>query len=247
MVRQRSGVIMVIAVLVLLLSAGVTSAAAQYANDLDRRLAVEQYHLGLEKMKAGAFEQAAAAFIRAIRHDKNQPLAYYALGQAYAARQRWDDAIQAYAGGISALRAAGRYAPEQYGVVDNRTDVAFREARTVGNRSADPSNALGRSASAVSVSDRIRNTGLQQGRSFEADFSLAIGTAFFHAGKLLEAENEWRYAVSLHPELGEAWNNLAALYAQTGHKAPALEALRAAQKAGHQVDAALVKTINDMK
>jgi Tfp pilus assembly protein PilF len=60
------------------------SASAQYANDVDRRLAIEQYHLGLDKMKAGAFEQAAAAFLRAIRHDRNQPLAYYALGQAYA-------------------------------------------------------------------------------------------------------------------------------------------------------------------
>jgi tetratricopeptide (TPR) repeat protein len=238
---------MVILVLVLLFAAGVSSVSAQYANDLDRRLAVEQYHLGLDKMKAGAFDQAAAAFIRAIHHDKNQPLAYYALGQAYAARQRWDDAIQAYAAGISALRAAGRYAPEQFGNVDNRTDVAFREARAAGNRSADPANMLGRSASALTLADRIRNTALQQGRSFEADFSLAAGTAFFHAGKLSEAENEWRYAVSLHPELGEAWNNLAALYAQTGHKAPALEALRAAQKAGHPVDPALVKSINEMK
>ena len=194
-------------------------------------------------MKAGAFEQAAAAFLRAIRHDKNPPLAYYALGQAYAARERYEDAIHAYAAGIEALRAAGRYAPEQLGNVDNRTDVASRESRAAGNRSANASGGV----SSASVTDRLRNTALQGGRSFEAEFSLAAGSAFFHLGKLSEAENEWRYAVSLHPELGEAWNNLAALYAQTGHKAPALEALRAAQKAGHQVDAALVKTINDMK
>jgi tetratricopeptide (TPR) repeat protein len=126
-------------------------------------------------------------------------------------------------------------------------DVAFREARALGNRSADSSNNMGRTASIVSLSDRMRNTALQDGRSFEADFAQAIGTAFFRLGKLAEAESEWRYAVSLRPELGEAWNNLAALYAQTGHKAPALEAVRAAKKAGYAVDPGLEKSITAMK
>jgi tetratricopeptide (TPR) repeat protein len=236
---------MVILLLVLVLIAA-APASAQYANDVNRRVAVEEYHLGLEKMKAGAFDQAAAAFIRAIRHDKNQPLAYYALGQAHAARERWDLAIEAYAAGIEALRTAGLYVKEQTGNVDNREDVVSRESRALNTRTPDASGTSMRSASIVSLEDRVERTALQQGRSFEAEFSLAAGTALYRAGRLAEAENEWRYAVSLNPESGDTWNNLAALYAETGHKAPALEALRAAHKAGYKVDPALEKKINAM-
>lgn len=236
---------MKVAALLLLIVAA--PASAQYANDVDRRLAIEEYHFGLQKMDAGAYEQAAAAFLRAIRHDRNLPIAYYALGQAHAARQRWDYAIEAYAGGIEALHSLDLYNVLQRGNNDNRIDVALREQAMLNNRSADPLGMSVRSGSIVSLSDRLRDTAHQQGRSFEAEFSLAAGNAFFHAGRFAEAENEWRYAVSLRPELGEAWNNLAALYVQHALKGPAEESLNAAKKAGFKVDPNLEKQIREMK
>jgi tetratricopeptide (TPR) repeat protein len=57
-------------------------------------------------MEAGAYEQAAAAFLRSISRDKNLPIAYYGLGQAYMARERYDDAVVAFVHAIDSLPPA---------------------------------------------------------------------------------------------------------------------------------------------
>jgi Flp pilus assembly protein TadD len=60
------------------------------------------------------------------------------------------------------------------------------------------------------------------------------------------AEREWKAAVAANPRLGEAHNNLAALYATTGRKAQAQDAVNQAEKAGYRVNPRLKADIGAM-
>jgi tetratricopeptide (TPR) repeat protein len=206
-----------------------------------RREALAEYRLGVQRLEAGAYDQAAAAFLRAIIHNRNLPIAYYGLGQAYAARQRYDDAIVAYVYAIDSLSAANLYEEDrQPSLQQHRSDLTIREVRAAAAplvAGTDPQSGI------ASAADRVTRAARLQGRSFEADIALALGNALFHAGRLSEAEGEWRRAVELRPDLGEAWNNLAALYLQTGFKAPAEEAVSAAERAGYRVSPELQEDI----
>jgi hypothetical protein len=53
--------------------------------------------------------------------------------------------------------------------------------------------------------------------------------------------------VTLRPDFGEAWNNLAALYAQGQMKDRAVEAITAVQGTGFTADPRLVAQIREMK
>jgi Flp pilus assembly protein TadD len=69
-----------------------------------------------------------------------------------------------------------------------------------------------------------------------AELSLALGSAYFRSGDLVAAEREWKTAVSVNKRLGEAHNNLAALYAMTGRKAEAQQAVKNAERSGFRVN-----------
>jgi Flp pilus assembly protein TadD len=79
-----------------------------------------------------------------------------------------------------------------------------------------------------------------------SELSLALGSAYFRTGQLEDAEREWRSAVDVNPGMGEAHNNLAALYAMTGRKPQAEAALKAAEKARFRVNPQLKEDIRKM-
>jgi tetratricopeptide (TPR) repeat protein len=160
-----------------------------------RQSALDEFDSGMKRMRAGAFDQAAAAFLRSIVRDRTMSIAYYALGHAYLARARFNDAIAAYARCLEALRL----------------DPA----------DGDP--------------------------TLEPEVWLALGSAQFLDRRLAEAEASWHKSLRLRTDLGEAWNNLAALYAQTRAKSRAVEALTAARKSGVAPDPRLVAEIERMK
>jgi Flp pilus assembly protein TadD len=60
------------------------------------------------------------------------------------------------------------------------------------------------------------------------------------------AEREWKAAVAVNPRLGEAHNNLAALYAMSKRKQEAEDAVRAAERAGYRVHPQLKDDIRRM-
>jgi len=87
----------------------------------------------------------------------------------------------------------------------------------------------------ISDLERTKQTGRL---SFEApaELSLALGSAYFRSGNLPEAERRWKEAIDANAKLGEAHNNLAALYAMTGRKAEAQEAVKNAERSGFRVN-----------
>ena len=66
--------------------------------------------------------------------------------------------------------------------------------------------------------------------------SLALGSAYFRSDALPDAEREYRAAIEVDPKLGEAHNNLAVVYMQTGRHAEADAEIKVAEKAGFRVN-----------
>ena len=72
-----------------------------------------------------------------------------------------------------------------------------------------------------------------------AEFSLALGSAYFRAGQLEDAEREYREAIKASPKMGEAHNNLAVVCMMTGrHELAEAEIKAAVQEAA---DAAILR------
>ena len=62
-----------------------------------------------------------------------------------------------------------------------------------------------------------------------------------------QAEFEWKAALEVNPKLGEAHNNLAVVYLQTGRFAEAEAAIKAAEKAGFRVNPQLKEDVRKAK
>jgi Tfp pilus assembly protein PilF len=75
--------------------------------------------------------------------------------------------------------------------------------------------------------------------------SLALGSAYFRAGKLADAEQEYKAAIAADPGTGEAHSNLAVVYLETGRYDEAEKAVKAAEKAGFRVNPQLKQDIKD--
>jgi Tfp pilus assembly protein PilF len=65
--------------------------------------------------------------------------------------------------------------------------------------------------------------------------SLALGSAYFRAGKLQDAEREYKAAIDADSKTGEAHSNLAVVYMETGRYDDAERSVAAAEKAGYKV------------
>ena len=81
--------------------------------------------------------------------------------------------------------------------------------------------------------------------SVPAFVSLALGSAYFRAGKLEDAEREYKAAIAADSRTGEAHSNLAVVYFETERYADAERSLTAAEKAGFKVHPQLKQQIKD--
>jgi tetratricopeptide (TPR) repeat protein len=209
---------------------------------LNARQAFRHYRSGQELLQAERFEEAVTEFQSAIELDPLLALAHYGLGQSYMALRRYASATVAFTGcrdayeRIFALR-------QQDSVASNRriddelrelrdTVTAVRANRFKGQASEGTATRL---EARIEDLERLRNASV--GRfQVPAEVSLALGSAHFRNGRMADAEVEWLAAVEVNPRLGEAHNNLAAIYAMTKRKRQALDAVRAAERAGLRVN-----------
>jgi Flp pilus assembly protein TadD len=75
--------------------------------------------------------------------------------------------------------------------------------------------------------------------------SLSLGSAYFRSGKLAEAEREYKEAIATDSRSGEAHNNLAVVFLETGRVAEADASIKEAKKAGFRVNPQLEQDIKD--
>jgi tetratricopeptide (TPR) repeat protein len=223
-------------------------AFAQLASEQDRREALQHYRSGQEFMSGEQFEKAAEAYQKAIERDRLLTLAHYGLGQANMSLRRFASAIQAFTNCREAYRTLHGLSERDRVAVERQRDEELRELRdTVRRLQGMPNTQLRVTKVEARIQDLDRQrTSNQAAFTAPAEVSLALGSAHFRNNQFPEAEREWKAAIDANPKLGEAHNNLAALYAVTGRKTEAESAVKAAEKAGFRVNPKLKEDIKRM-
>jgi tetratricopeptide (TPR) repeat protein len=229
--------------LVLLVSGG---AAAQVVDNLAHENALTRYKAGDDLFHDEMFARAAIEYKAAITFDPLLLIAYYQLGQSFMQLRQYQEAIQAYKAGKDSFQSMALMMSRSDVTLEQRRDDEIRELQDSIDQlqNARLPATYPREARIMQLQQRIVD--LQRTRKAgptalepPAELSLALGSAYFRTGDLMSAEREWKEAVTVNNKLGEAHNNLAALYAQTGRKTDAQQAVKNAERAGYRVNPGL--------
>jgi tetratricopeptide (TPR) repeat protein len=226
-----------IALFAVILAMGVPLLGAQQiADEQGHREALAFFRSGLKLMSAEQFERAAEAFSAAIAKDGLLTAAHYGLGQAYMNLQRFADASNAYKGCIEATRALHSLQQTNQFEVDRRRDDEIRELKEA-IRPQVKMDPLKRVQLEQHLRDlENRRTSISGPFRPPAEVLLALGSAYFRNGDREAAEIEWKSAVDVNPKLGEAHNNLAVIYMQTGRLSEAEQEIKFAEQSGFRVN-----------
>ena len=235
-----------IALLALVLGVQVVVNPPVPSNDLARRTAYHHYVRGQEFLQSEFFDKAVNEFHNAIRNDRLFTDAHYGLGQAYMALRRYASAIQAYERCLDAARTIFSMREQDRAKTDQLiTDQlrALREALAQTSRMA-----VGQRAAVLGIESRIRElerskSGLVNRYEPPAQVLFALGSAYYRQGDAITARERWELAVKVDPKLGEAWNNLAVVYMQSGRRGEAEDAVRNAERNGFRVNPQLKQDI----
>jgi tetratricopeptide (TPR) repeat protein len=214
------------------------SLTAQQVTDAQRRReAIQFYRAGQEFFVAEKFDRAADEFNKATLKDPLFTLAYYQAGQSYMNLRRYASAIQAFKGCIESTRSLYDLAQTNRFEVEKAREDQVREMReTIAQLQRSGHSLLAERAQQHLSDLQNQRTSLANGYRPPAEALLSLGSAYFRTGERDAAEAEWKAAAEVNPRLGEAHNNLAALYAQTGRYTEAAAAIKAAEKAGFRVN-----------
>ena len=212
-----------------------------------------RYRIGWEYMRVEAWEEAAAAFRKAIEIDRRFEDAYYSLGRALMNQKKYGDAIAAYTECRDLYQAqTGEQFSNQQEAQRYRQDRLMELDEVIRQMQTGPQTAR--------TQDRLRQVQeqrrqlqdyLQRGASITisnhvpAFVSLALGSAYFRSGKLADAEREDKAAIAADARTGEAQVNLAVVYLETERYAEADRAITAAERAGAKVHPQLKQDIKD--
>ena len=209
----------------------------------ERERAKPHARAGWESMRTESWAEAAKAFQQAIDLDREFEDAYYGLGLANMRMKNYGEAIQAYvkcrdlyqamAGKqFSTRQDAQRYRQDRLTEIDEvmRSLQSGPQSQTTQERIRQ----LQEQKRSIQEYAQ-RSAGLTVGQSVPAFVYLALGSAYFRTQQLPEAEREYKAAIAVDPKSGEAFNNLAVVYLQTGRAKEADDAIRSAEKAGFKV------------
>lgn len=216
---------------------GTVPASGQELTDAQsRREAVTLYRSGLEFMTAERFDRAAELFTESTKKDPLFSVAHYQLGQAYMNLRRFTSAILAYNGAIEAMRKLHGLEQTSKFEVDKRREEEIRELRVELNVPG-ATNPITQTALEQRLHDLERQR-KAPAESFQAPafVLLALGSAQFRNGDAAAAELNWKAAVDADPKYGEAHNNLAVIYMQTGRIAEAEREVALAERNGFRVN-----------
>jgi tetratricopeptide (TPR) repeat protein len=206
---------------------------------------------GQKLLRDEKFAEARAEFRAAIVLDPMTLPAHYGVGQASMALKDYPAAVAAYEQArnvygklASGARGdAGRAREEHINQLRARID----EIRRAGGTPDDMRARIQHYQRQLDDAERgSAETGVLADTT-PAPLSLSLGSAHLRNDNLPAAERAYRDAIAADPKLGEAHNNLAALYAMTGRKAEAERAVRAAEKAGFRVNPKLKEDIKRME
>jgi tetratricopeptide (TPR) repeat protein len=223
------------------LAAAAAGAPPPNPADAARAMALGRFEAGRDALAAHRWADAESAFLDAIRLQPRLALAHFGLGQSLMEQGRYPEAADAF---LSCRNVLGMVP---------RTDAARAREMEIRDLRDTLQALAGRHAL---TADRVlemqlekRLAELEKGGApsaaawVPAGVTLALGTAYFQAGALAEAEQELLAALRQDPSSGDAENNLAVLYAATGRLDEAEAAVQRAEQAGVKVSPRLKEEI----
>ena len=217
-----------------------TATAQHIASEQSRREALSHYRNGQELMSGERFERAIEEFDKAIKSDELMTLAYFGRGQAFMNLRRYASAVVAYRACLEAYHSLYTIEQTNHAAVDRQRNDLITELNDIIRRMAEnPATKEGNKI--VQFENQLHEIQQQKeagdgGFRPPAEVLLGLGSALFRSGDAAGAEAEWKAAVDSNPKLGEAHNNLAVIYMQTGRLDDAARELTAAKKAGFRVN-----------
>ena len=226
-----------IAVSLLIAGLAVPTFAQSVAEHLEAMGHLRRAH---ENMRAEQWDKAEREFQAAIRLEPSLETAHYGLGQVYMATRRYADAVRAYLGCREAFTANNTRRSVDDLAVQRSLDEQIRaledEKTSLGGGRG---NVL--ATSQFDVDRRIADLRTLQMHSKSSStvpawISVALGSAYFRNGAIADAEREYLAALEDDPNVGEAHNNLAVVYLETGRYRAAAAEIKAAERADFRVN-----------
>jgi tetratricopeptide (TPR) repeat protein len=223
--------------LIALIGIATPSVAQQIATEQNRREALQLYRVGQEFLSGEQFEKAAEQFSKAAQKDALLTVAHYGLGQSYMGLRRYASAAKAFGDCLEAFKALHGLQQSHRFEVERQRDDEIRALRENIRSLAQAGQGLRATQAEARVRDLERQkTSIESAFQPPAEVLLSLGSAFFRNGQREAAEAEWMAAIGVNPKLGEAHNNLAVVYMQTGRYREAQDAVKAAEKNGFRVN-----------
>ena len=219
------------------------------------------YDAGVAQMQKEAFDAAVASFRSAGDLDPTFDMAFYMLGRAHMAQRNYASAIVALEKARTIYQAQGterfttkqerqRVLRQRMAHIDELVETLRSAAQSPENKQRAPSlmeQARQYEERKRQIQDMIRNEDTQPSQAVPGYVSLSLGSAYFRAGRTADAERAYLAAVAADPKIGEAHNNLAVIYMESGRLDEAENAVKAAEKAGLRVNPALKEEIRKRK
>jgi tetratricopeptide (TPR) repeat protein len=209
--------------------------------------AMRHLRLGQDSLRLEQFDMAESEFQAAIRFEPSLEMAHYGLGQVYMATRRYPAAVHAYL----ACREAFAVSNRQRALGDLEAQRALDDQnRAIEEQESALASGTGNvlTGGKFELDRRIADLRALQRNSkstsgIPAWISFALGSAYFRSDAIPDAEREYLAALQADPKLGEAHNNLAVVYLQTGRYDKAAEEVSAAEKSGFRVNPQLKSDI----
>ena len=206
------------------------------------------YADGWSAIRAQQWDIAKRHFERAIESNPDFALAYYSLGRAEMGLRDYDAAIEAYVKCRDIYQNSGiQQFRSQSELRQHLTDrileyrAALEQAQT--RATAAKGNTQSQSLYIRELQTQIQR--LEEARDRSANVtmdvavpyyvSMALGASYQRAGRLQDAEREYKAAIAANAGSGETHNNLAVLYFTMGRYDEADAEVKAAEKTGFRV------------
>lgn len=214
--------------------------------------ALGHYRAGQDALRSERFDVAELEFQKAAKLDPTLELAPYGLGQVSMATRRFRLAVGAFQKCRDVFQSNAVAVAGEQMAHERRIDDQIRALEDQQRIYQQPGrNANGAAAQAYlrqidmqiqAMRDARRRTALGP-EPTPGWISLALGSAYFRADAMTDAEREYRAAIAVDPRLGEAHSNLAVVYMMTGRYPQAEAEIAAAEKAGFKVNPQLKEEI----
>jgi Flp pilus assembly protein TadD len=221
-------------------------------SERDQHAASQHYRAGMEALVSERYDAAEREFKETVRIDPLHDAAFYGLGQVYMATKRFEPALKAYLASRDAFQSATTAEALAGAASDRRVrdqiEILKDNERNLSRLSAATNPNADKQVEQIhmqieELESRKGHRGAATPTPIPPGLSMALGSAYFRLNDRANAEKEYKAAIEVDPNFGEAHSNLAVVYLITGRVTEADAEVKAAEKAGFRVNPKLKEDI----